>query len=375
MALPSTGALSLLMIQGEFGGPTTDIAMNQYYAGGSFVPAGTSGDSGPIPSSGQISISQFYGSQSLIAKGYFGGGGTAPGFTNSAVIDGIRFDTEAAINPAAALSQARVRPGGVNSSARGFFGGGQTPGRTTVIDGIRFDTEAAINPAATLSIARDGVAGINSDARGFFGGGFSPSPVFTRFNTIDGIRFDTEAAINPAAALSQARDDAGAVCSSTRGFFGGGDAPGFGGVEYSRVIDGIRFDTEAAINPAAALSTAPVERFSGRYALDGANSSTKGYFFGGQTRLRGTTTGIIDAFTFSTETISLLSATMSVVKRNYASVSSSSTQRGFCGGGTVPPAITNNIDGIRFDTEAAINPSAALSQARTRLAGVQIGSL
>lgn len=45
--------------------------------------------------------------------------------------------------------------------------------------------------------------------------------------------------------------------------------------------------------------------------------------------------------------------------------------RGYFGGG-------NNlaeIDGIQFDTEAAINPTAALSVARRDLAGVQSGSL
>jgi hypothetical protein len=371
--------LSLLMIQGEFGGPATDIAMNQYYAGGSYVPAGTSGDSGPIPSSGQISISQFYGSQSLIAKGFFGGGRTptsSPTFLNT--IDGIRFDTEAAINPSATLSQSRSYLAGVNSSARGFFGGGLAlPARLSTIDGIRFDTEAAINPAAALSQARDSLAGVNSSARGFFGGGRAPTaPAIV--SLIDGIRFDTEAAINPAATLSEARESLGSACSSTRGFFAGG-FNGFGtptaSAEYSKAIDGIRFDTEAAINPSAILSQSPTLRNGGRYLLDGVNSSTKGYFFGGVTRNRGTTTGIIDAFTFSTETIARLSASMSQTRRSYASVSSSSTQRGFCGGGISGTIRVTTIDGIRFDTEAAINPAAALSQAREGLAGVQIGSL
>jgi len=36
------------------------------------------------------------------------------------------------------------------------------PFRTTEIDGIQFDTEAAINPAATLSVARYGGAGVQS---------------------------------------------------------------------------------------------------------------------------------------------------------------------------------------------------------------------
>jgi hypothetical protein len=56
MALQSSGAISLNDIQTVFGG-TNPISMNEYYTGGVNVPAGTSG----IPTSGTISINQFYG--------------------------------------------------------------------------------------------------------------------------------------------------------------------------------------------------------------------------------------------------------------------------------------------------------------------------
>ena len=60
MALPSSGALAITNIQTEFGG-SNPAGMSEYYAGGSYVPAGTSGDNGAIPSSGTIQISDFYG--------------------------------------------------------------------------------------------------------------------------------------------------------------------------------------------------------------------------------------------------------------------------------------------------------------------------
>lgn len=44
-------------------------------------------------------------------------------------------------------------------NARGYFGGG---GTSSEIDGIQFDTEAAINPAAALSVVRSGLAGVQS---------------------------------------------------------------------------------------------------------------------------------------------------------------------------------------------------------------------
>ena len=67
MAIPSAGsALALSAIQTEFGG-SNPISMSEYYAGGDNVPSGTTGDSGNIPSSGTISMSQFYGSTNRVS--------------------------------------------------------------------------------------------------------------------------------------------------------------------------------------------------------------------------------------------------------------------------------------------------------------------
>ena len=58
MPIGSSGALSLSDIQTEFGG-SNPISLSEYYAGGSNVPSGISGDNGAIPSSGAIDISDF----------------------------------------------------------------------------------------------------------------------------------------------------------------------------------------------------------------------------------------------------------------------------------------------------------------------------
>ena len=60
MALPSSGPLSLSDIQGEFGG-SNPISLSEYYAGGGLVAPGTTGTYGAVPSSGEISIRNFYG--------------------------------------------------------------------------------------------------------------------------------------------------------------------------------------------------------------------------------------------------------------------------------------------------------------------------
>jgi len=65
VALPTSGTLTLADIQTEFGG-SNPIGLSEYYAGGSYVPAGTSGTNGAVPSSGTISISNFYGTSAAL---------------------------------------------------------------------------------------------------------------------------------------------------------------------------------------------------------------------------------------------------------------------------------------------------------------------
>jgi hypothetical protein len=62
MALPSSGVLTLDDIQTEFGG-TNPISLSEYYRGGGLVP--DSALNAAIPTSGAISVSDFYGSANL----------------------------------------------------------------------------------------------------------------------------------------------------------------------------------------------------------------------------------------------------------------------------------------------------------------------
>ena len=67
MAIKDSGSsLAISEIVTEFGG-STPHSLSEYYAGGSNVPSGTTGESGSIPTSGTISMSQFYGSSNRIA--------------------------------------------------------------------------------------------------------------------------------------------------------------------------------------------------------------------------------------------------------------------------------------------------------------------
>ena len=63
MALPGSGVLTLADIQTEFGG-TNPISLSEYYRGGGLVPD-SSLNTG-VPTSGAISVSDFYGSANLL---------------------------------------------------------------------------------------------------------------------------------------------------------------------------------------------------------------------------------------------------------------------------------------------------------------------
>lgn len=67
MALPSSGPLTMANIQTEFGG-SNPISLSEYYAGGGLVPSGTTGTYGAVPSSGTISIRNFYGTTNVVVN-------------------------------------------------------------------------------------------------------------------------------------------------------------------------------------------------------------------------------------------------------------------------------------------------------------------
>ncbi len=65
MTLQTSGAISLSQIQTEFGG-ASPIGLSEYYAGGGYVPSGTSGSNGAVPASGAIALSKFYGTSKYL---------------------------------------------------------------------------------------------------------------------------------------------------------------------------------------------------------------------------------------------------------------------------------------------------------------------
>jgi hypothetical protein len=95
MTLPTSGPLTFADIQTEFGG-SNPIGINEYYAGGSYVAAGTTGTYGAVPSSGQISVQNFYGTsaippvyiQDVFATNIYTGNDSTQTITNNINISG-----------------------------------------------------------------------------------------------------------------------------------------------------------------------------------------------------------------------------------------------------------------------------------------------
>lgn len=225
-------------------------------------------------------------------KGYMVGG-----YDNSGFVSGIQslvFATEACLPLGASLAIPSSFCAGVSSSARGYVcdGGGTSP-PTGTVEGFRFDTEAVVTVSATLNVPRWFGAGVSSSARGYIAG-----DDYAGTNAIDGLRFDTEAAITTSATISTT--DPGRLntaSSSTRGYWCGGVYDATDTTPDSLVVDAIRYDTEASVNPSSTLATPHI---SGA----GLSSSVYGYIIGGDTELS------VDKLLFSSETTASLAGVL-----------------------------------------------------------------
>ena len=71
MTLPSSpNEITLADIAIEFDAPEDGIELSDFYAGGSYVPTGATGDRGAIPSSGNIEVGDFWGASNITIKTY-----------------------------------------------------------------------------------------------------------------------------------------------------------------------------------------------------------------------------------------------------------------------------------------------------------------
>jgi|GEM_PF-5683580 len=240
--------------------------------------------------------------------GYLAGAsGSFPPYSKSNV-GRFRFDTETFGQSSALLSPWKRNAVGFGAATKGYMVGGYD--NSDFVSGIQslvFATEACLPLGASLAIPSSFCAGVSSSARGYVCDGGGTSPPT---GTVEGFRFDTEAVVTVSATLNVPRWFGAGVSSSARGYIAGDDYAG------TNAIDGLRFDTEAAITTSATISTTDPGR------LNTASSSTRGYWCG----------GVYDATD------------------------------------TTPDSL--GVDAIRYDTEAAVNPSSTLASPHISGAGL-----
>lgn len=127
MTLPASGELTLADIQGEFGG-ANPIGLNEYYAGGGLVPPGTTGTHGAVPTSGEISVYNFYGTSNTFPLRW---GDTGTIYHDPIVVYGGTYGTEQATITATtsgAFNFYVPTDAGGDAFYTTFVGGGSTAG-------------------------------------------------------------------------------------------------------------------------------------------------------------------------------------------------------------------------------------------------------
>ena len=171
---------------------------------------------------------------------------------------------------------------------------------------------------------------------------------------IEGIAFSTEASVFAASTLTSPRSmGCGVTDEAGRAGFilGGADS----GASPVATVSRFLFDGESCSDIAATIST-PL------YSMCGVQSLTEGYGMGGCTNAV-SSTSVINKLTFSALTAGAVAATL-VAARPKAVNAGLVDPAGIgycCGGYTSYPTRSNEVDGIIFGTDTAVNPAAALS--------------
>jgi hypothetical protein len=322
MAIPASGPLSMTTIQTEFGG-TAPISLNEYYAGGSFVPAGTSGTFGAVPSSGTISIRNFYGTTNLLPRAIFAGGQNA---TFSSEIYYVNPSTLGNAVLFGYLTAPGYGNGGCGSSTRGvFFNGGNFDRRNT-IDYVTFATTGNATTFGDMGLEGGSSSNAcNSPTRGVIRT-FSnvAQPYIYKYVTIattgNSIMFGLSTT-SMAFAFAM-----GSICSTTRGVFAGGRRSG--GFQQN-IIEYVTIATTGNATEFGFLNNDLGNAYSGS-----CSTSTRGIFAGGLAGNSTPGTAINTMFYITIATTGNTTTFGNLLTVLYELAGTSSTTRGLFIGGT-----------------------------------------
>lgn len=189
MALQSSGPISLSDLQDEFGG-SSPISLSEYYRGGAY----TTDNNTNVPTSGAISIDDFYGaslSVDVIYELQGGGGAGGQGWSTSGTsADGSSssFKRSGALFSAASAAGGA---GGVDRSLFGstpgeasYYGAGGEQGRTSDTNGNQ--TAGYDAPATSYGAGGGGGGGYPFSAYNAGGGGDAGERVTGTYTTTPG---------------------------------------------------------------------------------------------------------------------------------------------------------------------------------------------
>lgn len=186
MALQTSGPISNLDIQNEFGG-SAPISLSEYYRGGPY----TTSNNTSVPTSGAISLSNFYGATSAITVTYevIGGGGSGGGGRDTistsqagtaSSITGSGFSTVSSAGGAGGVDRSLFSSTSGQSS---FYGPGGAAGATSDSGN---QTAGGDAPATSYGAGGGGGGGFPFSSYNAGGGGFTASRVASSQNLLPG---------------------------------------------------------------------------------------------------------------------------------------------------------------------------------------------
>jgi len=233
----------------------------------------------------------------------------------------------------------------------GYIMGGYTVESTTrrsSIQKITFSTDSVSTIAATFDTQRSSGAGMaNSGTAGYNAAGAQGGGTHTR--RIDKLNFAADTVSNTVANMSSgataATNPAAMANSGTAGYIAGGDKTD-GGVSYRTSIDKLTFSNDTISVLSATLSVMQT------YWSGSANSGTAGYYSGGYNNGELNIGSTIVKLLFSNETRSNLAATINANINSNTSHANSGTASYWLGGFVTQSAITGAISKLPFSTES-----------------------
>jgi len=228
---------------------------------------------------GDLTVARYYGGGvSSSTRGAWGGGDTGP----KNEIDYITITSTGNAIDFGDLSQARVGAAGASSSTRGLFMGGRVaPAQVNTIDYIEISTLGnALDFGDITQNVRNG-GSCSSPTRAVRAGGFGNTSV------IDFVTIASKGNAIIFGDLIQSVQQPGGLSSSTRGVFGGGTAP--------ISVNLINFITISSTGNASYFGDLTTRRD----YIPGVSTQTRGVFGGGYTSPANTFTNTIDYITIT----------------------------------------------------------------------------